>query len=213
MKAVVVEDEFIVADHLSTILTKYGISVLKTTDNIAEAEMQLQFNPDFYLLDIRLINNESGIDLGGKLHQLNIPFIYITANNEIDTIKKAIQTQPAAYITKPFNENDVVAAVELIKMRLQTKLHIEIYGNNGIEKLDETQILFCRADGVYTEIVTENKNYIQRITLKEIEQKLSNNFVRIHRSYLVNKNKITSRKANLVFINHHHLPVSRNFSK
>lgn len=213
MKAVIVEDEYIIAEYLAGILIKNHIDVLCSTDNLLEAEKMLLKLPDLYLLDIRLSDSQSGIEFGKQLQQLKIPFVYITANNEIETLKKAIATQPETYITKPFNEQDVIAAIELIRLKKSTKKQLEIITSKGIELILESDILYCEAEGSYTKIVTDSKLIIQRITLKNFAEKLSDNFVRIHRSFIVNKQKITTQKANLVYINQTKLPISRSYKK
>jgi DNA-binding LytR/AlgR family response regulator len=213
MKAVIVEDEYIVAEHLADILTKNHIVVLGATDNLVEAEKMLLKLPDLFLLDIRLSDHQSGIEFGKKLHQLKIPFIYITANNEIETLKKAIATHPETYITKPFKERDVIAAIELIRLKKLAKKQLEIITSKGIELVLESDILYCEAEGSYTKIVTENKLITQRITLKKISEKLSTDFVRIHRSFIVNTQKITTQNINSVYINQTKLPISRSYKK
>ena len=213
MKAVIVEDEYIVAEHLADILTKNHIVVLGATDNLVEAEKMLLKLPDLFLLDIRLSDNQSGIEFGKKLYQLKIPFIYITANNEIETLKKAIATHPETYITKPFNEQDVIAAIELIRLKKSAKKQLEIITSKGVELISESDILYCEAEGSYTKIVTESKLIIQRITLKKITEKLSTDFVRIHRSFIVNKQKITAQNTHSVYINQTKLPISRSYKK
>ncbi|MBW6484360.1 MAG: response regulator transcription factor [Vicingaceae bacterium] len=211
MNAIIVEDELIIADHLAQILTGINVNVIEIIDDLTEAEKSLAKSPDFYLLDIRLSNNQNGIEFGEKLNKLNIPFIYITANNELKILKKAIATEPTSYITKPFKERDVIAVVELIRLKKSTKKQLEIITSKGIELILESDILYCEAEGSYTKIVTNSKLITQRITLKKITEKLSNDFVRIHRSFIVNKQKITTQKANSVFINESQLPVSRAY--
>jgi len=213
IKVVIVEDEVLVADHLATILSKHKFNVVATAENLKEAESTLALSPDLFLLDIRLSEIESGINFGAKLQKLAIPFVYITANNEIEVLREAIKTEPEAYITKPFNERDVIAAVELVNFKMNNEKSISIITNKGIEKLLEKDILYCKADGVYTDIITENQSITQRVKLKELEDKLSNNFIRIHRSYIINKTKISSRKANSIFIGQMELPVSRSYKK
>ncbi len=213
MKVVIIEDEYIVADHLSKILKKHGFETIAMADNLVDAVETLKQLPDLYLLDIRLANNHNGIDFGKTLQTKVIPFIYITANNELEVIKKAIATHPESYITKPFNERDVVAAIELVKLKNLTKNRIKIITPKGTISLLEKEILYCKADGSYTNIITANKTYIQRLSLKEISEKLSNNFVRVHHSYLVNKNKITSQKATSLYIEAIEIPISRSYKK
>lgn len=211
IRVVIVEDEIIVAEHLENILKKNGFEPIAYAETIAEANKSIELKPDLFLLDIRLSNNESGIDFGAVLNEKKIPFIYITANNEIEVMKVAIQTKPETYITKPFKEGDVLAALELVKLKLNSVKTIPILTKKGEERILESDIIYCQADGVYTNIFTTNSEIIQRIKLKDIEEKLSDDFIRVHRSYVVNKSKITAKKSSSVFIGQKEIPISRSY--
>lgn len=211
MKAVIVEDQFIIADHLQDILEQNGVKVLDTVDNVSNAEKTLYLKPDFYLLDIRLADKQTGIDFGKRLYTLSIPFVYITANNESVVLKQAIATAPVAYITKPFKENDIIAALELVKLKIRRQPTLTIIGPKGEREILEMQILFCEADSAYSLIHTQEEVIIQRLTLKDLEALLSPDFIRVHRSFLVNKHHISSQKAQSLFVGNKEIPVSRNF--
>lgn len=211
MNAIIIEDELIIADHLAQILSSLDINIVDVIENLVDAEKSLTNAPDFYFLDIRLSNNQNGIEFGKTLTHLAIPFIYVTANNELEILKKAIATQPISYITKPFKERDVIAAVELIKLKIQSSKYLQIITPKGVKKIAEQEILYCEAEGSYVKIVTEKGTFIQRMTLKKTMEMLSDDFVKIHRSYVVNKQKISSFKSNVVFINNHQLPISRAY--
>lgn len=211
MNAIIVEDELIIADHLAQILSSLNINIIDIIENLADAEKSLTKAPDFYFLDIRLSNNQNGIEFGKTLNNLGIPFIYVTANNELEILKKAIATQPTSYITKPFKERDVIAAVELIKLKAKASKYLQIITPKGVKKISEQEILYCEAEGSYVKIVTENGTFIQRMTLKKTLEMLSDDFVKIHRSYVINKHKISSFKSNVIFINNHQLPISRAY--
>lgn len=211
MNAIIVEDELIIADHLAQILSSININVIEIIDDLTEAEKSLTKAPHFYFLDIRLSNNQNGIEFGKILNNLAIPFIYITANNELEILKKAIATQPTSYITKPFKERDIIAAVELIKLKTKVANYLQIITPKGIKKITEQEILYCEAEGSYVKIVTEKTTFVQRMTLKKTMEMLSDDFVKIHRSYVINKNKISSFKSNIIFINNHRLPISRAY--
>ena len=107
----------------------------------------------------------------------------------------------------------MIAAIELIRLKKLAKKQLEIITSKGIELVLESDILYCEAEGSYTKIVTENKLITQRITLKKISEKLSTDFVRIHRSFIVNKQKITTQNINSVYINQTKLPISRSYKK
>jgi len=211
MNAIIVEDELIIADHLAQILSSINVNVIEIIDDLTEAEKSLARAPDFYFLDIRLSNNQNGIEFGKVLNNLAIPFIYITANNELEILKKAIATQPTSYITKPFKERDVIAAVELIKLKTKVANYLQIITPKGIKKIAEQEILYCEAKGSYVNIVTENGTFVQRMTLKKTLEMLSDDFLRIHRSFIINKHKISSSKSNTIYISEFPLPISRAY--
>ncbi len=211
MNVIIVEDELIIADHLAQILTDININVLEIIDDLDDAEKSLAKSPDFYFLDIRLSDNQSGIEFGKILNNLGIPFVYITANNELEILKKAIATQPISYITKPFKERDVIAAVELIRLKTTASRFLQITTSKGVKQIAEQEILYCEAEGSYVKIVTQNEVFIQRMTLKKTLEMLSKDFIRIHRSFIVNKHKINSYTANSIYLNEFQLPVSRAY--
>ena len=70
-------------------------------------------------------------------------------------------------------------------------------------------ILFLKGDGAYVEIHTYEGMILQRKLLKDIEDELPDFFIRSHRSYLVNKNKIEQMTAGSLFINSLEIPISR----
>ncbi|PKP50420.1 MAG: hypothetical protein CVT95_02530 [Bacteroidetes bacterium HGW-Bacteroidetes-12] len=211
MNAIIVEDELIIADHLAQILTDINIDVMEIIDNLDDAKKSLRNPPDLYLLDIRLSNNQNGIEFGKQLQQLKISFIYITANNEIETLKKAIATQPETYITKPFKEQDVIAAVELIKLKVKDSKYLQVITSKGTKKIPEKEILYCEAEGSYVKIVTENGTFIQRMTLKKTLELLGDDFIKIHRSFIVNKHKIKSYTSSSIYLSEYQLPISRAY--
>ena len=212
MKVLIVEDELLVADYIRKILQKNSYKVVDVADTFAAVESSLSLNPDVCLLDIRLAQNNDGIEVGALLHQKGIPFIYLTANNELHTIQKAIQTKPQAYLTKPFNERDIIAALELLKFKLNESKTLILKGSQGYFDLSLNEILYLKADNVYTEIHTSDKCYVERQTLKEMEEQLTEDFIRVHRSFVVNKKHIVARKKNAVTVGEIEIPVSRTFS-
>ncbi|MGY6562706.1 MAG: LytR/AlgR family response regulator transcription factor [Luteibaculaceae bacterium] len=211
MTAVIVEDELIIADHLSMILESQGVEVLALASSLEEAAATLNDNPSFYFLDIRLAEGDSGLDFGKILKEKGIPFIYITANSENEVITRAATTEPRQYITKPFKERDILAAVQLLKIRILKAQTVELLTREGKAKINISDILFCEADGAYTTIVCEQKSHLVRMHLGQLEEILPEYFVRVHRSFLVNKNQIKVKRNGYLIFGEVSIPVSRSF--
>jgi DNA-binding LytR/AlgR family response regulator len=72
-------------------------------------------------------------------------------------------------------------------------------------------IQFVEALQNYVTIHTTNKKYITYLTFKSIEESLPNEeFIKVHKSYLVAANKIESIEGNIIRIGQHEIPISRN---
>ena len=131
MKVVIVEDDFLIADHLRMMLEEYDVQVIDIVNSVDLALKLLSHNPDLFFVDIRLKGEKTGIDLGEILSEKRMPFIYVSANNEIATLKKATQTNPLSYITKPYKKSDVLAQLELFKMNYTSTYEVKTtFGTN-----------------------------------------------------------------------------------
>lgn len=111
----VVEDEALVAAMIKEALSKTKYTVRAVAFNKASAEKYLSTEPiDAALLDINLEGNFEGIDIGRLIRdQHHIPFLYITAHADDQTLHNAKLTQPSGYIIKPFTERDLLAGLEI----------------------------------------------------------------------------------------------------
>lgn len=139
-RAVIVEDEFFVANHLKKILQNNGYDDIAMFHEGEAVISELDLLKDvIFLLDIQLATNMDGVNIAQELNKRNIPFLFITANNESGTFNKAIVTNPVAYISKPFKDFDVIAGVTLASQKLESKILIE----SGKEKFFLDQRMFC----------------------------------------------------------------------
>ncbi|MBK9983216.1 MAG: response regulator transcription factor [Saprospiraceae bacterium] len=111
----VVEDEALVAAMIKEALSKTKYSVRAVAFNKASAEKYLATEPiDAALLDINLEGNFEGIEIGRLIRDHHhIPFLYITAHADDQTLHNAKLTQPSGYIVKPFTERDLLAGLEI----------------------------------------------------------------------------------------------------
>lgn len=129
-KALIVEDEFIVANNLRQILQRFGYEISGIAASAEEAEESLQKDkPHIALLDIRLQGERSGIDFARKLKAENIAFIYLSANSGQKTLEEAKATGPYGFLVKPFRKKDLLIMLDIAWYRhthhLETKTHQE----------------------------------------------------------------------------------------
>jgi formate hydrogenlyase transcriptional activator len=139
--ALIVEDEFLIANDLRRILTKAGYEVLGLAESGAEARtLVAQAAPAIVLLDIFLKGSETGIDLAHWLNEQRIPFIFLSANLTDRVLAEAKVTQPFGFLNKPFREKDVLTTLEIARYRhahseeamLRQQRDVQIAVNNAI---------------------------------------------------------------------------------
>jgi two-component system response regulator HydG len=114
IKILIVEDQFIEADNLRSILRKAGYQVCKIARAVTEAMQIIEDEePDLVLLDIHLKGNLTGIDLAKTLREKNIAFVYLSANSNKQILEAAKATKPYGFLVKPFREKDVLVMLDV----------------------------------------------------------------------------------------------------
>lgn len=114
MRVLIVEDEAITALELRRNLESWGYEVVETTVNGQRAiEIARELKPDLILMDIKLQGKTNGLDAARKIKRfLDVPFIFITAHNDLDYMEKAREFYVLYYIVKPFQTHELRYAVE-----------------------------------------------------------------------------------------------------
>ena len=111
----IVEDEGIVALALEDTLQLEGYRVCGIADNGKEAlHIAEKETIDLVLLDIHIRGEWDGIETARRLTALKeIPFIYLTAFSDSETLDRAKETTPAAYLIKPYQPRNLLIAIDL----------------------------------------------------------------------------------------------------
>jgi len=126
-RILVVDDERIITMHLKDLLTNMNYSVVGTASSGEDAvEMARDLKPDIIFMDIIMPGKVNGIEAANRIRQdTNIPVIYITAFADDKILKKAKVSGPFGYIIKPFQGQELKAAIEiaLYKKELEDKLY------------------------------------------------------------------------------------------
>lgn len=222
IKVLVVEDSALIAEDIAFKLGKHHFDVVEIFDKGEDAlEYLKKSQPDLVLLDIRLAGALDGISTGYMIQSTySLPIIYLSDLADAQTLNRAKQTRPANYLTKPFNEADLVRAIDLAFSNFTTQAaapgaqkpdHIFIKNDNSFVRIQLKDILFLHADRSYCNIVTEEKTYVQSVSMNHVYEQINNkDFIRIHRSHVVNINKVTAIEGNLVKVGDHTLEMSKS---
>ena len=121
-RILIVEDEGIIAEDLRLTLQAlgYDAEALTDADGLGD-ELEIR-HPDLVLMDISLAGEKDGIQAAEEMNRrLQIPVIYLTAHTSGEVFSRAIQTEPYAFLTKPFDKDRLHFAIEIAlhKHRLQ----------------------------------------------------------------------------------------------
>jgi two-component system response regulator LytT len=211
----VVEDESIVSKDIQHSLKKLGYLIAGAAVTGEKAiELARTEAPDIVLMDIMLKGEMNGIEAADIIRrELSIPVIFLTAYADEATLAKAKVTEPYGYIIKPFKQIDLHTSIEMALYKHQKKQEVErerdllysivenkdkqdfifVKSNSKLLKLNMKDIYFIEALKDYVVINTVDARYTIHSTMKDIECKMgTDQFIRIHRSFIVRLDKIAS---------------------
>jgi two-component SAPR family response regulator len=119
--ALIVEDQSITALDLKQTLKDHGYSKITIFSKGRNAIDFIENEPvSLALLDIKLADNISGIDVAEKLKQKKIPFIFISAFSNPENFSRAKEMNPVGIVKKPFKEQTLKVLINSLSI-FQTK--------------------------------------------------------------------------------------------
>lgn len=223
LKILIVEDNAIIAEDLKELLKDMGYNVVDNVGSYERAKEALAtHNVDMVLVDIQLSTQKTGIDLAKHIRvHYNLPFIFITSNSDRTTILEAKETQPNGYLVKPFEEDQLFAAIETATSNfVETSAHksnlafsdsIFIKEKNLYHRIKVKELVYLKSENIYVALQTTSNMFMHRESLKHYEELLSSyHFIRVHKSYLVNKDYIQAINSKDILVNGEMLPLSRH---
>ena len=123
----VVEDEAIIALGLCDKLEEMGYEVVGTADTGEKAiRLASQTKPDLMLMDICIKGPMDGIDTAAIIRRdLRIPIVFLTSFADSETIRRAAQTAPYGYLTKPYKAKELRAAIEVALQKAALEVQLQ----------------------------------------------------------------------------------------
>ncbi len=216
-KILIVEDEILIAEHIKDYLISFGFNRIFMIHNKKLAIEAIEhISPDLILLDLHLQLPRDGIEIANYIDQKGVPpYIFITANSNMLLIQEAIETKASAYITKPIKKSDLFASIQIALKSIpkQEDSFLFIKENSNNLKVALNDILYIESNGNYITIHTKKQKVMARHSLEWAEEQLpEHQFMRIHRSFLINIKAVRIIKSRSVFIGEIEIPVSRTNS-
>jgi len=221
---IIIEDEPLAVEILTDYIKQVSFLELKfvCSDAIYAMEVLQQNKIDLIFLDIHL-PKINGLDFLGSLN--NHPYVIITSAYQ-DYALQAFNADVTDYLLKPIRFNRFLKAVNklnhhypdqvTIPARAATAERAFLFFNEGKKKvriyLDE--ILYIESIRDYVRIYTNDKSIMTKFLLHELEGLLpKNNFIRVHRSFIVAKDKIAAFSATDVEIGNKQIPIGRSYKE
>lgn len=216
-KVLIVEDDKISGELLKQYCLKTGFLDVVTVieDGMEAVQFLSQNSMDILFLDVNL-PNLSGLEIMKSLNTL--PQI-ILCTSDINYGPQAFEYNAVDYIVKPTEYPRFLKAVNKAVENLNEKSIITIeHGNlfiksNGrLINLNFDDILYIEALSDYVTFCTKEKKYIVHSTMKDLETKLPNaKFLRVHRSFIVNIDKIELIEDSCIIINKTNITIGLTY--
>lgn len=219
----IVDDEPIAREIVETYCNHLpALQVAALCGNAFDAKTILQEQKiDIVFLDI----NMPVLDGMAFLKTLKVqPQVIITTAYK-EYASDAFDLSVCDYLLKPFSLERFIVAVDKALEKLQgksdtsqetpekkTEEFIFIKSGGKIYRILYDDLLYLEASGNNTKIVTSQNTLLPVMTLSSLEELLPPSlFLRVHRSFIVNKSKITHIEGNRVFINNMEVPIGSNY--
>ena len=119
LRALIVEDEILIAEELSERLSHLGFSVIATVDSADEGiAIATREHPDLVLMDIRLKGKKDGVQAAAEIfRQVDVPIVYLTAHSDRLTVDRAKGTNYDDFVLKPFLAHELQSTIEIAMQR------------------------------------------------------------------------------------------------
>lgn len=209
INAIIIDDEQLSRDVLRKSLQLFcpDVSIVAEAAGADEGKLLIEtLKPNLVFLDIAM-PGKSGFELLKNLDKIDFEIIFVTAHDEY-TIQ-AIRYSAVDYLLKPFNENELMNAVERVKKKIKDntgQINMDVFLHNIFQKLPNdqmqlcvasskgyqiikiTDIICCEAQNSYTIFhLLNNQQIVSSKPIGDYEALLSDAcFVRIHKSWLIN---------------------------
>ncbi|MEQ8629284.1 LytTR family DNA-binding domain-containing protein [Ekhidna sp.] len=230
IRSLIVDDEPRAIRGLQILIDQYcpEILLIGSANNINEAyKLIIKEKPDLVFLDINMPNG-SGIDLLNRINRTTqTKVIFTTAYDEFAIT--AIRLSAIDYLLKPVDKHELIEAVDRFKNTSQIREQFDIFSEildqkrtdrfsistiDGIRVVKYSDVNFLSSEKNYTRFHLVGSTLITSKPLGEYEKLLDQQkFVRVHRSHLINIEKIIEfdkKKGNVILENGDVVEVSRN---
>ncbi|GAB3271040.1 LytTR family DNA-binding domain-containing protein [Larkinella harenae] len=223
INCLIVDDEPIAREIIQTYCGHFpNLNVVASCGNALEAKAVFQEHSiDILFLDINMPVLNGISFLKTLRHKPQV--IFTTAYKEYAL--DAFDLSACDYLLKPFSLERFMVAVDKALERIQVaslpvseptepgdEPYTFVKSDGKIYKIAHHDLLYAEASGNYTKVITTQQTVSTSLTFSSFENMLpAALFLRVHRSFLVNKSKITHIEGNRVYIGKFEIPIGSNY--
>jgi len=213
-KSIVVDDDPISQKIVSQCIQRSGIfeEPILLNDAIGLKEKLQKETVDVIFLDIEL-PELSGLDFIKAFE--NLPTIVLMSNMEKYAVD-AFEFEVLDFLPKPIEYSRFLKTVNKLEKVFIPNNNTEndsvFFKVNGkLQKIKLSHILFFESMSDYVKIITKEKTYVVLQTMTKLQKTLPNIFIRCHRSYIINLEKVDALDDRVLEMEGHAVPVSRSY--
>ena len=217
LNCIVVDDDEMSRRVVMHFIQKFGsLQLSKEFDNAIDAIRYLdEEHVDIIFLDVQM-PEMTGMEFINALEK-DIEIILITSEEKYAV--EAFEKHVTDYLVKPIEYARFIQAVQKAQQNVENKRastvnrrEFFVRSDAKIVRIPYEKILFVEALADYVIIQTEAKKHIVHFTMKGIVNRLPDDeFVRTHRSYIVNLNKIEALEDNAILIGEKYIPIGASY--
>lgn len=218
LRAIAIDDEPLALEVIKSHASKVSFLDLQETytDAFKAIDFLQQNEVDLVFLDIKM-PDISGMEFATLLRNNKPMIIFTTAYSEHAV--KSFELDAVDYLLKPFSlvrfTKACTKAHELWQLRHQATVQDYLFIKTGYEqvKIVLDDILYLAANGNYITFQLEGEKHLSRMTFSEAEALLNKNFIRVHRSFIVNKEKITKIERHQLTLGQSLVPIGSSYAE
>lgn len=234
INVLIIEDDPQESARLADVLNNHSYTVSGIARSYTEALKLFYENPpDLVVIDVYLDGRPEGITFAETLSvtpNAQRPVVFLTSSKERQVFERARLTSPFSFLLKPFNELEVIYSIEMAIEKFYSQQpafstgeestvvapdYLFIKKKKSLKKTPLSDILYIEVEGRYCNIITAKERFVVLISLTKISTLLGNGkFIRTHRNYLVNSDKIREinpEDCSVILEGDHSIALSDNY--
>ncbi|AYZ11549.1 DNA-binding response regulator [Chryseobacterium arthrosphaerae] len=214
MKCIIIEDELPAIKLLKTYVDKtLFLECLGVFQSVSELPSGILTKVDFIFLDVQL-PGINGLDFLKSIDKK--PKVIITTAHR-DYAVDAFELAVDDYLLKPFSYERFLKSIYRLQEdtkseKDENKNELFVYTDKTFFKINKNEIYYIKAEVDYVNIFYEHNQLLVQDSMNNWENKLKEDgFIRVHRSYLINFNKIIKVEGNLIHIKDTIIPIGKTY--